>query len=109
MTRFDLSRGKLRDHLLGERWRYIFGCSQEIRMVDRKELPALRVFVGITLAAYVAGEHFGFSKAPAKQFLSIGTSSSTSSASVMSFNTTTFAKVDPPPPVVPPGDRQQLG
>jgi hypothetical protein len=81
----------------------------EIRMIDRKEIPAVRIFVACTLAAYVAGEHLEFSKAPAKQMLVLSTTSSTSATSVATFNPTTFAHVDPPPPVVPPGDRQQQG
>jgi len=109
MTRFDLSRGKLRDHLLGERWRYIFGCSQEIRMVDRKEVPAIRFVIGVTLAAYVAGEHLEFSKAPATQTLALGTTSSTSATTTAMLNPMTFAKIEPPPPVVPPGDKKQQG
>jgi hypothetical protein len=80
-------------------------------MVDRKELPMVRVVVGAALAAYVAGEHLNYTKAPAKQMLSLATTTSTSSTSVASitFNPSTFAKVEPPPPVVPPGDRQGQG
>jgi hypothetical protein len=81
----------------------------EIRMIDRKEIPALRLLIGCTVAAYLAGEHIEFSKAPAKQMVSIATASSTSATAQVAFNPTTFAKVDPPPPVVPPGDRQQQG
>ena len=76
-------------------------------MLDRKEFPAIRIVIGCAAAAYVAGQHLDFPKAPAKQVLAIATSASTSAAVVTTFNTTTFAKVDPPPPLVPPGDRQQ--
>jgi hypothetical protein len=80
-------------------------------MVDRKELPAVRLVVGATLAAYVAGEHLEFSKAPAKQAITmmLGTTSNTSVASVVTFNPTTFAQIEPPPPIVPAGDRKQQG
>jgi hypothetical protein len=81
-----------------------------IRMIDRKEIPAIGFALGCAWGVYVAGEHLQFSKAPAQKMLTImATSSSTTSASIVAFNTTTFAKVDPPPPVVPPGDRQQQG
>jgi hypothetical protein len=81
-------------------------------MIDRKELPVIRLVIGCAAAAYVAGEHLRFPEAPAKQTLTVGlaTASSTSNvAMAVPFSTTTFAKVDPPPPVVPPGDRQQQG
>jgi hypothetical protein len=43
------------------------------------------------------------------QALSLATAPSTGSISAVTFNLTTFAKIDPPPPVVPPGDRQHQG
>jgi hypothetical protein len=78
-------------------------------MIDHKEFPAIKIAIGFAVAAYVSGQHLEFSKAPAPQMLKIATTASTSSAAMVSFNTTTFAKVDPPPPLVPPGDRQQQG
>lgn len=78
-------------------------------MTDRKELPAVRIIVGCALSAYVAGEHLEYSKAPAKQYLSVGSITTTSSATSFGFNPVTFAAVEPPPPVIPPRDRQQQG
>jgi hypothetical protein len=77
-------------------------------MLDRKEFPAIRIVMGCAAAAYVYGKHLDFPAAPAQQVLAIATSASTSTAVVTTFNTTTFAKIDPPP-LVPPGDRQQQG
>ncbi len=77
-----------------------------MRMIDRKEFPAIGIAIGCAVGAYMAGQHLEFPKAPAKQVLALATSSSTSTAVAVTFNATTFAKVDPPPPV-PPGDRQQ--
>jgi hypothetical protein len=78
-------------------------------MIYRKELPALRLLIGCTLCAYVAGEHLQFSKAPAQQVLGFATASSTGSIAAVTFNPSTFAKVEPPRPVVLPGDLQQQG
>jgi hypothetical protein len=78
-------------------------------MVDRKELPAVRAVIFCTLAAYVAGEHLEFAKAPAKQMLVLATATSTSATSAVVFNPMTFATVEPAPPVVPPRDKQTQG
>jgi hypothetical protein len=78
-------------------------------MIDHKEFPAIKIVIVCAVAAYVAGQHLEFAKAPAKQMLALTTATSTSATSAVVFNPTTFAKVEPPPPVVPPGDRQQQG
>jgi hypothetical protein len=81
----------------------------EIRMIDRKEIKILSILLSGAVAAYGAGAHLEYSKAPAQQTLLLGTTTNTSSAAVVMFNPTTFAEVDPAPPVVPPGYRQQQG
>jgi hypothetical protein len=84
------------------------GRNLVIRMIDRKEIPAIRLVLCCAIAAYGAGEHFETPKAPAP-ILKLAITASTSSAAIVTFNPTTFAKVDPPPPVVPAGDKQQQG
>jgi hypothetical protein len=79
-------------------------------MVDRKDaLTVLRIVAAVTLAAYIAGEHLEFSKAPAKQFLSVKIGSS-SSGPIMSspLNPMTFAEVEALTPQRPPGIRQNM-
>jgi hypothetical protein len=93
---------------------YILNADEETRhfMFETVKKPVVTgIVVSTCWAAFVSGEHLEFAKAPAQQMLTgvVGTTSLTSSAQPLIFNTTTFAQVDPPPPVVPPGDRQQQG
>jgi len=60
-------------------------------------------------AAYIAGQHLEFSKAPAQQLLSLAPAIGTGSILAVTLDLSTFAKIDPPPPLVPPGDRQLQG
>lgn len=78
-------------------------------MLDHKEFPAIKMVIGCAVTFYVAGQHLEFANAPAKQVLALAASTSTSTSVAVTFNTMSFAKVDPPPPLVPPGDRQQQG
>src|SRR5712671_2913505 len=55
----------------------LWWINRVIRMTNRKEMPAVRILVGCTLAAYLAGEHVQFQKGPAQQFLSVGSISTT--------------------------------
>ena len=72
----------------------------------KMEFRVFPVLVGAVVIGYGAGEQLRFSHPSPSQVLSIPTTASTSSASVVHFSTTTFAKIDPPPPILPPGDRQ---
>jgi hypothetical protein len=94
--------------VLCESMHHFPGHNLVIRMIDRKEIPAIRLVLCCAIAAYGAGEHFETPKAPAPM-LKLTITASTSSTAIVAFNPTTFAKADPPPPVVPPSDRQQQG
>jgi hypothetical protein len=72
--------------------------------------PLFGAAVGAAIFAYGTGEQLKAMPGPAPGLLlNIATAGGTSTVSIVSFNLTTLAKIDPPPPVIPPGDKQQQG
>jgi 4-diphosphocytidyl-2C-methyl-D-erythritol kinase len=80
-------------------------------MLYRKSTsPLFCAVVGAAIFAYGTGEQLKAMPGPSPNLLlNIATASSTSTVSAVSFNSTTFATIEPPPPFIPPGDEQQQG